>query len=108
LGSYVRALTVVAIFDAIAVGIGLWAVGVTLVLTLAALQFIASYVPRSMLLPKPHDSSMSVVIRCHLRGGPGDGSALAWLVRRQETLTSMMVLATRRLSARDGRRGLDT
>ena len=45
LGTYVRGLTVVALFDAIGIAIGLWALGVPLVLTLAALQFFASYIP---------------------------------------------------------------
>lgn len=45
LGSYVRGLTVVALFDAAGIGIGLLVLGVPLVVTLAALQFVASYVP---------------------------------------------------------------
>lgn len=44
-GSYVRGLTVVALFDAVGVGVGLLVLGVPLVATLAALQFIGSYVP---------------------------------------------------------------
>lgn len=45
LGAYVRGLTVVALFDAIGIGLGLLLLGVPLALTLAALQFVASYVP---------------------------------------------------------------
>lgn len=45
LGAYVRGLTVVALFDAIGIGVGLLVLGVPLVLTLAALQFFASYIP---------------------------------------------------------------
>ena len=45
LGTYVRGLTVVALFDAIGIGLGLLALGVPLVVTLAALQFLASYIP---------------------------------------------------------------
>ena len=44
-GGYVRGLTVVALFDAAGIGIGLLLLGVPLALTLAALQFVASYVP---------------------------------------------------------------
>jgi predicted PurR-regulated permease PerM len=44
-GAYVRGLTVVAAFDAVGVGLGLLVLGVPLVLTLAVLQFVASYVP---------------------------------------------------------------
>ena len=44
-GAYVRGLTVVALFDAAAIGAGLLLLGVPLALTLAALQFLASYVP---------------------------------------------------------------
>lgn len=45
LGAYVRGLTVVALFDAVGIGIGLLLLGVPLALTLAALQFLASYIP---------------------------------------------------------------
>lgn len=45
LGAYVRGLTVVALFDAAGIAVGLVALGVPLVATLAALQFVASYVP---------------------------------------------------------------
>jgi putative heme transporter len=45
LGAYVRGLTVVALFDAIGIGLGLLLLGVPLALTLAALQFLASYIP---------------------------------------------------------------
>lgn len=44
-GAYVRGLTVVAAFDAVGVGVGLLLLGVPLVITLAVLQFVASYVP---------------------------------------------------------------
>lgn len=44
-GAYVRGLTVVALFDAVGVGLGLLVLGVPLVLTLAALQFVLSYIP---------------------------------------------------------------
>ena len=45
LHTYVRGLTIVAAFDAVAIGLGLLALGVPLVLTLATLQFVFSYVP---------------------------------------------------------------
>lgn len=45
LGTYVRGLTVVALFDAVGIGLGLVLLGVPLALTLTALQFFASYVP---------------------------------------------------------------
>lgn len=45
LGSYTRALTAVAIFDATAVGVGLWFLGVPLVLPLAVLVFLGAYIP---------------------------------------------------------------
>uniref|UniRef100_UPI002027E9DB AI-2E family transporter n=1 Tax=Actinotalea sp. C106 TaxID=2908644 RepID=UPI002027E9DB len=45
LGAYVRGLTVVAAVDAVGIGIGLLILGVPLALTLALLQFVASYVP---------------------------------------------------------------
>ncbi|MGY1711518.1 AI-2E family transporter [Geodermatophilus sp. SYSU D00758] len=44
-GAYVRGLTVVALFDAVGIGVGLLLIGVPLALTLAALQFLASYIP---------------------------------------------------------------
>lgn len=45
LHTYVRGLTIVAAFDAVGIGLGLLLLGVPLVLTLAALQFVLSYVP---------------------------------------------------------------
>jgi predicted PurR-regulated permease PerM len=44
-GAYVRGLTVVAAFDAVGIGLGLVLLGVPLALTLALLQFVASYIP---------------------------------------------------------------
>lgn len=44
-GRYVRGLTIVALFDAIGIGVGLLLIGVPLALTLAVLQFVASYIP---------------------------------------------------------------
>ncbi|WP_324277472.1 AI-2E family transporter [Blastococcus brunescens] len=44
-GGYVRGLTIVALFDAVGIGLGLVLLGVPLALTLAALQFLASYIP---------------------------------------------------------------
>ncbi|WP_299955288.1 AI-2E family transporter [uncultured Modestobacter sp.] len=44
-GAYVRGLTLVALFDAVGIGLGLLLLGVPLALTLAVLQFLASYVP---------------------------------------------------------------
>ena len=45
LATYVRGLTVVALFDALAIGAGLLALSVPLVLTLVVLQFLGSYIP---------------------------------------------------------------
>ena len=44
-GAYVRGLTIVAVFDAVGVAVGLLVLGVPLVITLATLQFLASYIP---------------------------------------------------------------
>ena len=44
-GAYVRGLTIVALFDAVFIGAGLLLIGVPLALTLAVLQFLASYIP---------------------------------------------------------------
>lgn len=44
-GAYVRGLTVVAAFDAVGIAAGLVLLGVPLVITLAVLQFVASYIP---------------------------------------------------------------
>ncbi|MEU5690626.1 AI-2E family transporter [Actinosynnema sp. NPDC020468] len=43
--SYVRATAAVAVVDAVGVGIGLWAVGVPLVVPLAALVFLGAFIP---------------------------------------------------------------
>lgn len=44
-GGYMRGLTIVALFDAVGIGLALLLLGVPLVLTLAVLQFLLSYVP---------------------------------------------------------------
>ncbi|MCF6735091.1 AI-2E family transporter [Blastococcus sp. KM273129] len=44
-GGYVRGLTIVAVFDAVGIGVGLLLLGIPLALTLAVLQFLASYIP---------------------------------------------------------------
>lgn len=45
LGSYTRALFLVALFDATSIGLGLWLLGVPLVLPLAVLVFFGAFVP---------------------------------------------------------------
>ncbi|HEU5473095.1 MAG TPA: AI-2E family transporter [Actinophytocola sp.] len=43
--SYVRATVLVALFDAVGIGIGLWILGVPLVVPLAALVFLGAFIP---------------------------------------------------------------
>lgn len=43
--SYVRATAAVAVVDAVGIGIGLWAVGVPLVVPLSALVFLGAFIP---------------------------------------------------------------
>lgn len=45
LTSYVRGLTVVALFDAVFIGVALWIIGVPLVLPLAVLTFFGAFIP---------------------------------------------------------------
>lgn len=45
LGGYTRATAVVAVVDALGIGIGLWAVGVPLVVPLTALVFLGAFIP---------------------------------------------------------------
>jgi putative heme transporter len=45
LGAFVRSQAFVGLLDAVFIGIGLWAVGVPLVLPLAVLTFVAAFVP---------------------------------------------------------------
>jgi predicted PurR-regulated permease PerM len=45
LGAYVRGLVVVAAFDAVFIALGLWVIGVPLVLPLAVLTFVGAFVP---------------------------------------------------------------
>ncbi|MFG1922478.1 AI-2E family transporter [Cryptosporangium sp. NPDC048952] len=45
LGSFVRSQAAVGLLDAICIGIGLWIVGVPLVLPLAVLTFVAAFIP---------------------------------------------------------------
>jgi predicted PurR-regulated permease PerM len=42
---YVRAVVIVAVVDAVGIGIGLWVVGTPLVIPLAALVFLAAFIP---------------------------------------------------------------
>ncbi|HET9142133.1 AI-2E family transporter [Actinophytocola sp.] len=43
--SYVRATVLVALFDAVGIGVGLWILGVPLVIPLAALVFLGAFIP---------------------------------------------------------------
>ena len=72
-GAYVRSLTIVAAFDAAGIGLGLALLGVPLALTLAALQFIASYIPT---LGSFAAGAVAVLIAY---AGQGPGTALAVL-----------------------------
>ncbi len=45
LGAYVRGVVVVALFDAVFIGLALWLIGVPLVLPLAVLTFFAAFIP---------------------------------------------------------------
>jgi putative heme transporter len=45
LGAFVRSQALVGLLDAVAIGIGLWIVGVPLVLPLAVLTFVSAFVP---------------------------------------------------------------
>ncbi|MFI6335454.1 AI-2E family transporter [Streptomyces sp. NPDC050535] len=45
LGAFVRSQAVVGLLDAVLIGIGLWALGVPLVLPLAVLTFVSAFVP---------------------------------------------------------------
>lgn len=45
LGGYIRAQAIVSAVDALAIGLGLWAIGVPMALTLAIITFVAGFVP---------------------------------------------------------------
>ncbi|HSK16270.1 MAG TPA: AI-2E family transporter [Gaiellaceae bacterium] len=45
LGGYIRGTTIVALFDAVFIGLALWILGVPLVLPLALLTFFGAYIP---------------------------------------------------------------
>ena len=45
LGRFIRGTTIIALFDATLIGIGLWALGIPLALPLAVLTFFGAYVP---------------------------------------------------------------
>lgn len=74
LGAYVRALFLVALFDATLMGLGLWLLGVPLVLPLAVLVFFGAFVPYIGAFA----SGLAAVLVAFADGGPG--SALAVLV----------------------------
>lgn len=74
LGAYVRALFLVALFDAVCVALGLWLLGVPLVLPLAVLVFFGAFVP----YVGAFLSGLAAVLVAFADGGLG--SALAVLV----------------------------
>lgn len=45
LGGYIRAQAIVSAIDAVFIGIGLWAIGVPMALTLAIITFLAGFIP---------------------------------------------------------------
>lgn len=73
---YIQALTVVAIFDAVAVGIGLWALGVPLVLPLAVLVLLGAYVP----FVGTFVSGLVAVLVAFADGGTGSAVAVLILI----------------------------
>lgn len=74
-GAYVRGLTLVAAFDAVGIGLGLVLLGVPLALTLALLQFVASYIPT---IGSIAAGAVAVVIG-YVGGGVGTAVAVAVL-----------------------------
>lgn len=76
LGAYVRALFLVALFDAAFVGVGLWIIGVPLVLPLAMLVLLGAFVPYIGALL----SGLAAVLVAFAAGGPGQAAAVLVLV----------------------------
>ncbi|MBC7289814.1 MAG: AI-2E family transporter [Actinotalea sp.] len=74
-GAYVRGLTIVAAFDAVGIGLGLVLLGVPLALTLAVLQFVASYVPT---IGSIVAGAVAVAV-AYVGGGLGTAAAVAVL-----------------------------
>lgn len=80
-GAYVRGLTAVALFDAAGIGLGLLVLGVPLVVTLAALQFVGSYIPTFGSLV----AGGAAVLVAYVSGGlPTAALALAMIVIVQQ------------------------
>lgn len=76
LTTYVRALFLVALFDAATIGVGLWALGVPLVLPLAVLIFFGAFVPYAGALV----TGMLAVLVALAAGGAGTALAVLVLV----------------------------
>lgn len=76
LGAYVRALSLVALFDAAFMGIGLWVLGVPLVLPLAVLVFLGAFVPYIGAFV----SGLAAVLVALAAGGPGQALAVLVLI----------------------------
>lgn len=74
-GAYVRGLTVVAAFDAVGIGVGLLLLGVPLALTLALLQFVASYIPTIGSIV----AGVAAVAVAYVTNGVGTAAAVAAL-----------------------------
>jgi predicted PurR-regulated permease PerM len=75
-GGYVRGLTIVAVFDTVGIGAGLLLLGIPLALTLAAMQFFASYIPTIGAFVA---GAVAVVV-AYGSGGPGTAALVLALV----------------------------
>jgi putative heme transporter len=103
-GAYVRGLTIVAVFDAVLIGAGLLLLGVPLALTLAALQFLASYIPTVGAIV----AGAAAVVVAYADGGPtsavlvlvlvgvvqqvGNDLVEPWVMRNRLPLNAFVVL----------------
>ncbi|MHA6783295.1 AI-2E family transporter [Pseudonocardia saturnea] len=76
LGTYIRALSLVALFDAAAVAVGLWLLGVPLVLPLAVLVFFGAFVPYIGAFL----SGLAAVLVAFATAGPGTALAVLILI----------------------------
>jgi predicted PurR-regulated permease PerM len=79
LGSYIRALFLVALFDAASVALGLWLLDVPLVLPLAVLVFFGAFIP----YVGAFLSGLAAVLVAFADAGPGAALAVLDLVVQQ-------------------------
>ncbi len=87
LGAYVRGVVVVALFDAVFIGLALWLIGVPLVLPLAVLTFVTAFVP----IVGATVAGVAAVLVALVSGGVQDAALTALAVVAVQQIESQLL-----------------